>query len=277
MSRTWFITGTSRGFGRLWAEAALDRGDRVVATARNVATLTDLVDRHGDNVLPIALDVTDSSAVDLAVETAHDHFGRLDIVVNNAGYGVFGMTEEVTEQQARDQFNTNVFGALWVTRAVLPYLRERGSGHIIQVSSIGGLRAFPGLGIYNASKWALEGMSQALAAEIRGFGVKVTIVEPAGYATDWGGSSAVHSEHLPAYDGVREAVAAYWSGATPGDPRATAAAILQLVDAEEPPLRLFLGAGLLDLMRTEHAQRIATWEEWNHVAEAAMGNHPAAA
>ncbi|MGP3920286.1 SDR family oxidoreductase [Nonomuraea sp. 10N515B] len=276
MSRTWFITGTSRGFGRIWAEAALGRGDKVAATARNVATLTDLVDRYGDNVLPIALDVTDKSAVDLAVKRAHDHFGRLDVVVNNAGYGLFTMTEEVTEQQARDQFDTNVFGALWVTQAVLPYLREQGSGHIIQVSSIGGLRAFPVLGIYNASKWALEGMSQALAAEVRGFGIKVTIVEPAGYATDWGASSAVHSEHLPAYDGVREAVAAFWSGTTPGDPQATAPAILQVVDAEEPPLRIFLGAGLLELMRDEYAQRIATWQEWNHTSEAAMGSRLAA-
>ncbi|TMR22224.1 SDR family oxidoreductase [Nonomuraea turkmeniaca] len=276
MSHTWFITGTSRGFGRVWAEAALGRGDKVAATARNVATLTDLVDRYGGNVLPIALDVTDKSAVDLAVKTAHDHFGRLDVVINNAGYGLFTMAEEVTEQQARDQFETNVFGALWVTQAVLPYLREQGSGHIIQVSSIGGLRAFPGVGIYNASKWALEGMSQALAGEVRGFGIKVTIVEPTGYATDWGGSSAVRAEQLPVYDGVREAVDTFWSGVTPGDPQGTAPAILQVVDAEEPPLRIFLGAGLLDWMREEYAQRIASWEEWNHVSEAAMGSRPAA-
>ncbi|WP_188195679.1 SDR family oxidoreductase [Nonomuraea sp. SYSU D8015] len=276
MSRTWFITGTSRGFGRIWAEAALGRGDKVAATARNVATLTDLVDRYGDNVLPIALDVTDKSAVDLAVKTAHDHFGRLGIVVNNAGYGLFAMTEEATEKQARDQFETNVFGTLLVTQAVLPYLREQGSGHVIQLSSIGGLRAFPALGIYNASKWALEAMSQALAAEVRGFGIKITIVEPAGYATDWGGSSAVHSEHLPAYDGVREAAAAFWSGTTPGDPQATAPAILQVVDAEEPPLRIFLGAGLLELTRDEYARRVVAWQEWNHISEAAMGSRLAA-
>jgi NAD(P)-dependent dehydrogenase (short-subunit alcohol dehydrogenase family) len=275
MSRVWFITGTSRGFGRVWAEAALGRGDKVAATARNIGTLTDLVDHYGDNVLPITLDVTGKSAVEQAVKAAHAHFGRLDVVVNNAGYGLFAMTEEVTEQQARAQFETNVFGALWVTQAVLPYLREQGSGHIIQVSSIGGLRAFPGLGVYNASKWALEGMSQALAAEVGGFGIKVTLVEPAGYATDWGGSSAVHSEHVPAYQGVREAIAAAWSGSVFGDPQATAPAILQVVDAGEPPLRLFLGTGLLELMRAEHAQRIATWEEWNPISEAAMGSHPA--
>ncbi|HET6711343.1 SDR family oxidoreductase [Amycolatopsis sp.] len=274
MSRVWFVTGTSRGFGRVWAEAALGRGDKVAATARNVAALDDLVDRYGENVLPITLDVTDRSAVEQAVKTAHAHFGQLDVVVNNAGYGLFAMTEEVTEQQARDQFETNVFGALWVTQAVLPYLRERGSGHIIQVSSIGGLRAFPGLGIYNASKWALEGLSEALAAEVAGFGVKVTIIEPAGYATDWGGSSAVYSEHVPAYQGVREAIAAAWSGTVSGDPQATAAAVLQVVDAEEPPLRIFLGAGPLDLVREEYARRLETWEEWNEVSEAAMGSRP---
>ena len=274
MSRVWFITGTSRGFGRIWAEAALGRGDKVAATARNIGTLTDLVEHYGDNVLPITLDVTDKSAVEQAVKAAHAHFGRLDVVVNNAGYGLFAMTEEVTEQQARAQFETNVFGALWVTQAVLPYLRERGSGHLIQVSSIGGLRAFPGLGIYNASKWALEGLSEALAAEVAGFGVKVTIIEPAGYATDWGGSSAVHSEHVPAYLGVREAIAAAWSGTVSGDPQATAAAVLQVVDAEEPPLRIFLGAGPLDLMREEYARRLETWEEWNEVSEAAMGSRP---
>ncbi|GHG14556.1 MULTISPECIES: SDR family oxidoreductase [Amycolatopsis] len=272
MSRVWFITGTSRGFGRVWAEAALGRGDQVAATARNTGALADLVDRYGEDVLPIALDVTDKSAVEQAVKTAHAHFGRLDVVVNNAGYGLFAMTEEVTEQQARDQFETNVFGALWVTQAVLPHLREQGSGHIVQVSSIGGLRAFPNLGVYNASKWALEGLGEALAAEVAGFGIKVTLVEPGGYATDWGGSSAVRSEGLPAYDGVREAVAAFWSGSAYGDPQATAPAILRMVDAEEPPLRVFFGAGLLDLMREEYARRIEGWEKWNQVSEAAMGS-----
>ncbi|HET6708442.1 SDR family oxidoreductase [Amycolatopsis sp.] len=275
MSRVWFSTGTSRGFGRIWAEAALGRGDRVVATARDVAALDDLADRYGEAVLPLPLDVTDKPAVARAVKTAHAHFGRIDVVVNNAGYGLFGTTEEVTEEQARAQFETNVFGALWVTQAVLPYLREQGSGHILQVSSIGGLRGFPLLGIYNASKWALEGMSEALAAEVAGFGIKVTLVEPAGYATDWGGSSAVRTESLPAYDGLREQMAAYWSGTTPGDPQATAEAVLKVVDAQEPPLRVFLGTGLLAQMREAYAERLGTWTEWNDVSEAATGHHAA--
>jgi NAD(P)-dependent dehydrogenase (short-subunit alcohol dehydrogenase family) len=140
MSKVWFITGTSKGFGHVWAAAALDRGDRVAATARDTESLASLVERHGDAILPIALDVTDKTAVDAAVAQAHDHFGRLDVVVNNAGYGLFGTIEEITEQQARAQIETNLFGALWVTKAALPYLREQGSGHIIQVSSIGASR-----------------------------------------------------------------------------------------------------------------------------------------
>src|SRR3954454_14108815 len=171
--KTWFLTGTSRGFGREWATAALDRGDRVAATARDASTLDDLVARYGDAILPLTLDVTDRDAVFRTVARAHDHFGRLDVVVNNAGYGQFGFIEELSEQEARDQFETNVLGALGVVQAALPFLREQGSGHILQVSSIGGISAFPNIGIYNASKWALEGMSQALAQEVADFGIKV--------------------------------------------------------------------------------------------------------
>ena len=176
--RVWFITGTSKGFGRVWAQAALERGDKVAATARDAGSLEDLVERHGENVLAIELDVTDTAAVEAAVKQAHEHFGRLDVVINNAGYGLFGTIEEVTEEQARAQIETNLFGALWVTKAVLPYLREQGSGHIIQVSSIGGVQAFPTVGLYHASKWGLEGFTQALDAEVREMGIHVTLVEP---------------------------------------------------------------------------------------------------
>src|ERR1700727_2258340 len=227
--KVWFITGTSRGFGREWAIAALERGDKVVATARDTTTLTDLVDKFGDAILPIQLDVTDRTADFAAVKQAHDHFGRLDVVVNNAGYGQFGFVEELSEQDARDQIETNVFGALWVTQAALPYLREQRSGHIIQVSSIGGITAFPNVGIYHASKWALEGFSQALAQEIAPFGVHVTLIEPAGFDTDWAGSSSGRAEALPAYADLHaenEAVRKQrWSA--PGDPKASAAAVLQ--------------------------------------------------
>src|SRR3954452_6840831 len=211
MSKVWFITGTSKGFGRVWAEAALERGDRVVATARNADTLTPLVETYGDNVLALSLDVQDKAAVDAAVKRGHERFGRLDVVVNNAGYGLFGTIEEVSERQARDQIETNLFGALWVTKAALPILREQRSGHIVQVSSIGGVNAFPTVGLYHASKWGLEGFSQSLAQEIAEFGIKVTLVEPVGYATDWAGPSGVRAERLPAYAEVwkrREAMRA---------------------------------------------------------------------
>src|SRR6201996_5806352 len=193
--KVWFITGTSRGFGRAWAIAALERGDKVAATARNTSALDDLADKYGDALLPIKLDVTDRDADFAAVKQAHDRFGRLDIVVNNAGYGHFGMVEELSEADARNQLETNLFGALWVTQAALPFLRAQGSGHIIQVSSIGGISAFPLVGAYNASKWGLEGFSQALAQEVAGFGIKVTLVEPGAFATDWAGPSAKHSGH----------------------------------------------------------------------------------
>jgi len=273
MSKVWFITGTSKGFGRVWAEAALARGDRVVATARNADTLTPLVEQYGDSVLPFALDVQDKAAIDAAVKQAHERFGRLDVVVNNAGYGLFGTIEEVTEEQARDQIETNLFGALWVTKAVLPILREQGSGHIIQVSTIGGVNAFPGIGLYHASKWGLEGFSQALAAEVAGFGIKVTLVEPAGFSTDWRGPSAVQAEPLPIYDGVREARATLFSGplAEPGDPEATGSVILELVDADEPPLRVFFGTAGLGMTRAEYESRIALWEQWDELAQRAHG------
>jgi NAD(P)-dependent dehydrogenase (short-subunit alcohol dehydrogenase family) len=200
MSRTWFITGASRGFGKEWSIAALERGDTVAATARDTTALDDLVQRFGDKVLPVQLDVNDRDAVFAAVAQAHDHFGALDVVVNNAGYGQFGMIEEISEAEARAQFDTNVFGALFVTQAALPYLRAQGSGHILQVSSIGGISAFPNIGIYNASKWALEGFSQSLAQEVAEFGIKVTIIEPGGFSTDWGGASAKHAAADPAYD-----------------------------------------------------------------------------
>ena len=174
--KVWFITGTSRGFGREWTIAALERGDKVAATARDTATLDDLVAKYGDALLPLKLDVTDRDADFAAVKDAHDRFGRLDVVVNNAGYGQFGFIEELSEAEARAQLETNTFGALWVTQAALPYLRAQRSGHVIQVSSIGGITAFANVGIYHASKWALEGFSQALATEVASFGIHVTLV-----------------------------------------------------------------------------------------------------
>jgi NAD(P)-dependent dehydrogenase (short-subunit alcohol dehydrogenase family) len=271
-TKIWFITGTSKGFGRIWAEAALARGDRVAATARDLTTLAPLVGRYGDQVAAIRLDVTDKAAVDAAITEAHRRFGRLDVVVNNAGYGLFGTIEEVSEAEARAQIETNLFGALWVTQAALPIMRAQRSGHIIQVSSIGGVNAFPTVGLYHASKWGLEGFSQSLAAEAAGFGIKVTLVEPGGFATDWGGPSAQRATQMPAYDGARAAIAGFRSANVPGDPDATGPAILKVVDAEDPPLRIFFGSGGLPMTRAEYARRIDTWEKWNHVSLQAQGD-----
>jgi NAD(P)-dependent dehydrogenase (short-subunit alcohol dehydrogenase family) len=272
-SKNWFITGSSRGFGREWAIAALERGDAVAATARDTSTLDDLTDRFGDSVLPLKLDVTDRSAAFAAVRQAHDRFGRLDVVVNNAGYGQFGMVEEISEQEARDQIETNLFGALWVTQAALPFLRAQGSGHILQVSSIGGVTAFPNVGMYHASKWALEGISQALAQEVAAFGIKVTLIEPTGYSTDWAGPSARHATPLAAYDDFREEMqkARARRFASRGDPAATRGAVLKVVDASEPPLRIFLGDGPLAIVSSDYQSRLDTWREWEPVSIAAHG------
>ena len=270
--KTWFITGTSRGFGREWAIAALDRGDRVAATARDISSLDDLAAKYGDAILPIQLDVTDRDACFAAVRQERDHFGRLDVVVNNAGYGQFGMVEEISEQEIRPQLETNLLGALWVTQAALPYLRGQGSGHIVQVSSIGGISAFLNTGAYHASKWALEGLSQSLAQEVAGFGIKVTLVEPSGYSTDWAGSSARHAAPLASYDAVRQQAvqARARRFTTPGDPVATRDAVLRLVDTENPPLRLFLGEAPLGIATADYESRLATWREWQPVAAAAQ-------
>src|ERR1700722_3823177 len=195
--KVWFITGSSRGFGRVWAEAAMKRGDKVVATARNPAVLQPLVALYGHSVLPLALDVTNRSAAFEAVARGKDAFGRLDVVLNNAGYGQLGAVEELSEVEARNQIETNLFGALWVTQAALPILRAQKSGHILAVSSIGGVAAFPTVGMYHASKWGLEGLMDALSQEVAAFGIKVTLIEPGGYATDWAGPSARHATPNP--------------------------------------------------------------------------------
>jgi NAD(P)-dependent dehydrogenase (short-subunit alcohol dehydrogenase family) len=272
--KTWFITGCSRGFGREWAIAALERGDKVAATARDLSTLDDLVQKYGDAILPIELDVTDREADVAAVQAAHEHFGRLDVVVNNAGYGQFGFVEELSEDDFRAQMETNVFGAMWVTQAALPIMREQGSGHLLQVSSIGGISAFAGIGAYHASKWALEGFSQALAQEVADWGIHVTLIEPGGFATDWAGPSARHAAPLPAYDGARERMQEARkrrSSSGPGDPVASADAVLQVVDADEPPLRVFFGTAPLGIAKADYASRLETWEAWNHVSELAQG------
>ncbi|SEH03995.1 NADP-dependent 3-hydroxy acid dehydrogenase YdfG [Nonomuraea solani] len=267
MSKTWFITGTSKGFGREWAEAALERGDRVAAAARDLSGLRSLTERFGDAVLPLRLDVTDRDAVFAAVRQAAGHFGTLDVVANNAGYGHFGMVEELTEAEIRAEMETNFFGTLWVTQAVLPVLRAQGHGRIIQVTSEGGVRAFPGIGGYHASKWAVEGLSESLRQEVAPFGIDVICLEPGPYSTDFGGASVRASAEHPDYAGVRAAGAIEWDL---GDPKATRGPILELADTDDPPARIFFGKSF-EPVAAEYEERLATWRKWQPVALAAFG------
>ncbi|WP_112248902.1 oxidoreductase [Kribbella monticola] len=271
ITKNWLITGASRGLGREFARAALQRGDHVAATARDTGTLDEFTAQYPDTFLPLALDVTDSAGVDATVHTAEAQLGGLDVVVNNAGYGHFGAVEELTESDLRDQLETNVFGALRVTQAALPGMRERGRGHVVQISSIGGVGAFANLGAYHASKWALEALSESLAAEVARFGIRVTIVEPGGFDTDWAGSSARRSDPLAAYDPMRDEAAARRGAQSSGTPAAAAQALLEVVDAPEPPLRVLFGAQALPIVRGIYQRRLAEWERWEKVAVAAQG------
>ena len=273
--RTWFITGASRGLGRSFAQAALAAGDRVAATARDTSALEQLVAEHGDAVVPIELDVTDHDAAFAAVAQAHERLGRLDVVVNNAGYGLSGAVEEVSEEQARRQIEVNVFGALWVTQAALPILRDQGSGWIVQVSSIGGLAAFPLTGIYHASKWALEGFSESLRQEVASFGIKVLMVEPSGFRTDWAGSSMERAQPIDAYQGV-EAIAQRRAsqqeennGAQPGNPELAAQALLATLDRDDPPFRLLLGNIAYDVAVDRYQSRLEEFRAGERVARGA--------
>ncbi|WP_086663532.1 SDR family NAD(P)-dependent oxidoreductase [Lentzea kentuckyensis] len=281
MSKVWFVTGSSRGLGREFVEAALSRGDKVAATARNTAGLDDLVATYGDAVLPLAMDVTDKAAVTESVERARQHFGRLDVVVNNAGYAQVGAIEELTEQELRDQLETNLFGAVWVIQAVLPHLREQGAGHIIQLSSAAGLIAMPLGGAYHASKWALEGLNEALAGEVAGFGIKVTVIEPGGFATRKGKNpNPLDNGHMaktsPAYDGLRHQLGAMAGKQPAGDPAAAAQALLKIVDLDNPPLRILFGQGFYPMVQQAYADRLKLWDDWQDLSAQAQGEATAA-
>ncbi len=271
-SKAWFITGASRGFGRIWAEAALRRGDKVAATARKLADVADLKERFGDRMLPLELDVTDAAQARNAVRQAHAHFGKLDVVVNNAGYSLVGTVEEASEADIRAEFDTNYFGTLHVIQAALPLLRQQRSGHILGVSSTLGHVAMPLIGFYCSTKWAFEALHESLAQEVKPFGIKVTLVEPGAYATEFGSPASLKmSVGLDTYAGLREQVFGRLLNAKRGDPKATPEAIFKIVDAEAPPLRFILGSTGLPMVRDAYAARLATWEAWETVSNAAQG------
>jgi NADP-dependent 3-hydroxy acid dehydrogenase YdfG len=270
--KVWFITGTSKGLGRVWAEAALNRGDKVVATARSLESIADLKDKYGANVLTLQLDVTNPSQAESTVAQAHGHFGRLDVVLNNVGYPLIGTIEEASAEDVRALYETNIIGTLSVIQAALPLLREQGSGHIVGISSTLGHVTMPLIGYYCSSKWAFEAIHESLAMEIKPFGIKVTIVEPGAYATEFGSpSSAKFATGLEIYADLKAQVFESMKSMEQGDPNATPNAMFRLVDAENAPLRLFLGSHNLPQVRAAYADRLATWEAWESVAASAQG------
>jgi NAD(P)-dependent dehydrogenase (short-subunit alcohol dehydrogenase family) len=266
MNKIWLITGSSRGLGRALTEAVLAAGDRVVATARKPEQLDDLVAKYGEQIRAVALDVTDTAAARAAVQTALDTFGRLDVVANNAGYANSASIEETPDDDFRAQIETNLFGVVNVTKAALPVFREQKSGHFLQFSSVGGrVGGTPGMGAYQTAKFAVEGFSEVLSNEVRPFGVKVTIVEPGAFRTDWGGSSMQLAEVHPDYDSTVGQMNRYrqeTDGKQPGDPAKAAEAILHVATLDNPPLRLLLGNDALthaERASTSRAEEAAAW------------------
>jgi len=273
--KVWFVTGASSGLGHIWSDAALARGDKVIATARDPKKLAPLVEKYGDAILALPLDVTDREAVFAAVKKGHEHFGRLDVILSGAGYGYMSAVEEIDPERAKANFETNVWGTLSVIQAALPILRAQGSGHILTVSSIAGMVSLPTGGTYLATKWAVEALSEGLAGEVAGFGIKVTILEPGSFSTGFRGATQV-APPMPEYAELRKEVHGRFNGAIIGDPKATAPAVLNLVDSDVPPLRLILGDWLLPMVKKFYQERIDTWEMWADVSNAAQGKKPTA-
>ncbi|WP_158796192.1 SDR family NAD(P)-dependent oxidoreductase [Pedobacter sp. L105] len=270
--KVWFITGASRGFGRVWAEAALNRGDKVAATARTLGSIAGLKEKYGENVLTLEMDVTKPDQVKTAVEQAHSHFGRLDIIANNAGYTLVGTIEESSTEDIRAQYETNVFGAITVIQAVLPLLRKQGYGHILGTSSGVGHVTLPVVGYYCSTKWAFESIHESLALEVKAFGIKVTIIEPGAYATEFGSPlSAKFAAGLDVYADFKKQVFEGMQGMERGDPNATPEAIFKIVDTENPPLRFNLGSHNLAWVRAAYTDRLETWEAWQEVSSSAQG------
>jgi NAD(P)-dependent dehydrogenase (short-subunit alcohol dehydrogenase family) len=273
MTKHWFITGVSTGFGKHLAELALTKGDKVAATFRQQAQADEFTQKAGANGIGLVADVADEAAVKKAVADAIAKLGHLDVVVNNAGYGSMGPIEEVPEEEVQRQFDINVFGPLRVLRAVLPHLRERRSGHVLNITSIGGLRTFPGVGIYNASKFALEAIGESLEQQVKPLGIKVTNVEPSGFRTDWAGRSATFTE--PAIEDYRPTAGKNmadiqgYSGQQPGDPERAAQAMFDLVRMDNPPLHLPLGKAAVKGALDKFATIAKEVEQYAHIGNGA--------
>jgi len=270
--KVWFITGASRGFGRVWAEAALQRGDKVAATARKLESIADLKEKYATNVLTLAVDVTNPTQVKTAVNAAHTHFGRLDIVLNNAGYSLVATIEEASADDIRHLYDTNVLGAVYVIQAALPLLRKQGRGHLLGTSSSLGHLSHPVIGYYCSSKWAFEAIYESLAAEVNQFGIDVTIIEPGAYATTFGSQESLRfADSQPVYNELKAEVFGNIQRLEKGDPEATPEALFAVVDAPNPPLRLFLGKHNLPEVREAYSNRLKTWEAWEAISNAAQG------
>ncbi len=272
-NRIWFITGASRGFGRIWTEAALERGDQVVATARKLESIADFKEKYGDQVLTLELDVTNAGQVKEAVNKAHQHFGKLDIVLNNAGYSLVGTIEEASADEIRALYETNILGPVSVIQAALPILREQGFGHILGTSSNLGHFTLPVIGYYSSSKWAFEAIHESLAEEIKQFGIKVTIIEPGAYATEFGSQDSLKfAQSLDVYQDFKSEFMKTIQSFERGNPNATPQALFKVVDAENPPLRFHLGSHNLPQVKSVYADRISLWEAWDDISSAAQGS-----
>jgi len=266
--KIWFITGSARGLGRNLTETVLAHGDKVAATARNTDALQDLVAKYPGQVFPIQLDVTDYDQVHLAVESAVAHFGRIDVLVNNAGFGIVGAAEAFTDEQVRSQLETNLYAPIEITRAVLPFMRKQRSGRILQISSIGGRVGNAGIGIYQAAKFGLSGFSEVLAKEVVDFGIYVTSVEPGGFRTDWAGDSMTYATHIDDYEKVEQRAEYFKNGGfvPMGDPAKAAKVMLDLVDSPEPPVHLVLGSEAIGMLKHADEARTAEMEKWMEVS-----------
>ena len=270
MSQVFFLTGSSRGLGRQIAEAVLEAGHSLVATARQPASLADLAEGHGDRVLPVALDVTDAAAAEAAVAAGVAAFGRIDVVVNNAGYANLAAIEDITPEDFREQIDANLLGVVNVTKAALPVLRAQGGGRIIQVSSIGGRLATPGLAAYQAAKWAVGGFSEVLAREVAPLGIKVTVLEPGGMQTDWAGASMrvppISEPYQPTVGVMARLHEGIGSGSALGDPAKVARVVLEVAAMDEPPLRLILGSEAYAYATAAAKARAESDEAWRHLS-----------